>query len=102
LDLHLASRHDWDCLGHLLDRYVDLEEMLQQTQFCEGTASGTFGSPYAVSEPTPDISHSPGDQQSGHQVKCVYPYSYQHLMKKLPEERERYWNNIRSNINDEF
>ncbi len=28
--------------------------MLQQTQFCGGTASGTFGSPYADSEPTPD------------------------------------------------
>jgi hypothetical protein len=52
MNLHLASRHDWNCLGHLLDRYVDLEEMLQQTQFYGGTASGTFGSPYADSEPT--------------------------------------------------
>jgi hypothetical protein len=99
MNLHLASRHDWNCLGHLLDRYVDLEEMLQQTQFYGGTASGTFGSPYADSEPTPDTSRSPCNQQSGHQVKC---YSYQHLMKKLPEGRERYWNNIRSDINDEF
>jgi hypothetical protein len=88
LDLHLTSRHDWNCLGHLLDRYIDLEEVLQQTQFYGGTASGTFGSPYVDSEPTPNTLRSSGDQQSGHQIKCVYPYSYQHIMKKLPEERE--------------
>jgi hypothetical protein len=102
LDLHLTSSHDWDYPGHLLVRNVDLEEMLQEPQFCRGTASGTVGSPYANSESTPDTSRSSGNQQSGHQIKCVYPDSYQHLMKKLPEERVRYWNNIRSDINNEF
>ncbi len=52
MDLHLTSSHDRDCLGHLLDWYVDLEEMLQQAQLYKVTDSSTFGSPYADSEPS--------------------------------------------------
>jgi hypothetical protein len=76
--------------------------MFRQTKFYRGTISSTFGTPYAISQSTTETPHSTSNQQSGHQIKCVYPYSYQNLMKKLPEERERYWNNIRSDINDEF
>jgi hypothetical protein len=56
--------------------------------------SGTIGSPFADSQSTTDSWSNTGDQQSGHQFECIYPYSLQRLMKKLPEERERYWNNI--------
>jgi hypothetical protein len=102
LDLHITSSHDWHCLGHLPDRHVDLEEMFWQTKFYGGTISSTFGTPYAISQSTTETPHSTSNQQSGHQIKCVYPYSYQNLMKKLPKERERYWNNIRSDINNKF
>ncbi len=102
LDFHITSSHDRNCFGPLADRHVDLEEMFWQTKFHGGNASGTFGTPYANSQSTTETQRNTGDQQSGHQIKCVYPHSYQHLMKKLPEERERYWNKIRSDINDKF
>jgi hypothetical protein len=62
----------------------------QPTEAPTPAPSSTSANPQS----TPDSSRNPGNQQSGHQIKCVYPYSYQHLMKKLPEERERNWNNI--------
>jgi hypothetical protein len=68
--------------------------MFRQTKFHGGNASGTFGTPYAKSQPISEASRNTGDQQSSHQIKCIYPYSYQHLMKNLTEERKRYWNNI--------
>jgi hypothetical protein len=58
LDVHLAGHHDWYCIGHLPDRQADLEEMFQHTKFYGGTTSGTFGSPYADSQSTTDISRS--------------------------------------------
>jgi hypothetical protein len=76
--------------------------MFQHPLISGDTHSGTSGSTYADPQPTPDSLRHPGDQQSGHQIKCVYSDSYQHLMKKLPEERERYWNNIQSDIDAEF
>jgi hypothetical protein len=79
-----------------------MEEMFQHSLIHGDTHSGTIGSTHANSEPTSDPSRHPGDQQSGHQVERVYPDSYQHLMKKHPKERERYWNNIQSDINDKF
>jgi hypothetical protein len=76
--------------------------MFQHSLISGDTHSGTIGPTYADSQPTTDSSRHPGDQQSGHQIKCVYSNSHQHLMKKLPEERERYWNNIQSDTNDKF
>jgi hypothetical protein len=76
--------------------------MFQHPSISGDTSSGTFGSTYADSQPTPDSSHHSGHQQSGHQIKRVYSNSYQHLMKKLPEERERYWKTIQSDISNEF
>jgi hypothetical protein len=102
LDFHIASSHDQDFFGHLPEWHADLEEMFRQTRFHGSNTSCTFGTPYADSQSTPETSRNTGDQQPGIQIKCVHPYSYQHLMKKLPKERERYWDNIRSDINDKF
>jgi hypothetical protein len=123
LDFHIASSHDRNCFGPIPDRHVDLEEMFQQTKFHRGNTSGTIGTPYADSQSTTETPSNTGDQQSGHQIKCVYTHSYQHSMKKLPEEREsdirsdieatstttsttssniNDINGIRSDINDEF
>jgi hypothetical protein len=87
LDFHIASSHDRDCLGHLPDQHVDLEEMFRQTKFYGDNASGTFGTPYADSQSIAETPRSTGNQQSGHQIECVYPYSYQHLMKKTPRRK---------------
>jgi len=87
---------------HCTDPHADLEEVFQHPSISGDTFSGTFGSPNADSQPTPDSSPHPGDQKSGQQIKRVYSNSYQHLMKKLPKERERYWNNIQSAISDKF
>jgi hypothetical protein len=102
LDLHIACGNDWYCLGPLPDRHADLEEMFQHPSNSEDTSSGTFGSTYADSQPAPDPSCYTGNQQSGHQIKCVHSNPHQHLIRKLSEERERYWNNIQSDINDKF
>jgi hypothetical protein len=102
LDFHLSSRYDWHRFGPLPDRHADLEEMFQLTSDDGGTTSSTIGSTHAELQPTPDPSCKPGNHQSGLQIKCVHPHSHQHLVKKLPEERENYWNNIQSDINDEF
>jgi hypothetical protein len=102
LGLHITRCHDWHCLGPLPDRHADLEEMFQHPSNSGGTTPGTIGSTYADSQPTPDPSRYTGNQQSGHQIKCVHSNPHQHLIRKLPEERERYWNNIQSNIDDEF
>jgi hypothetical protein len=67
-----------------------------------GAPHPTVSTSDAKTESASETSHEPGDQQPGHQVERFHPYSYQHHMKKLPEERERYWNNIQSDINDEF
>jgi hypothetical protein len=76
--------------------------MFQQNGLHGGYASGTIGTSPGSSQPTSETHRDTSDQQPGHQIKCVNAHSYQHLMKKLPEERERYWNNIESDINDEF
>jgi hypothetical protein len=76
--------------------------MFQLTPIYGGTSSGTIGSTHADSQPTPDSPRYTGDQQSGHQIKRVHSHSHQHLVKKLPEDRERYWNNIQSNIDNQF
>jgi hypothetical protein len=76
--------------------------MFQQNRPWGANTSGTVGTSSAGFKPTSETHRDTGDQQPGHQIKCVNPYSYQHLMMKLPEERERYWNNIQSDINDEF
>jgi hypothetical protein len=89
-------------IGIDLDLFLNQHADFQHPSISGDTSSGTFGSTYADSQPTPDSSRYPGNQQSGHKIKRVYSDSYQHLMKKLPEERERYWNNIQSNISDEF
>jgi hypothetical protein len=94
LDLHLTSSHDWDHLGHLPDRHAYLEEMLQQTKPYRGYTPNSFSTSDADTKPTSETTCDNSDQQPGHQIKYVNPHSYQHLMKKLPEERERYWNNI--------
>jgi hypothetical protein len=93
LDLHHISGHDRDCFGLLPD---------QEIIFHGGNASSTIGTSPADSQSTSETHRNTGDQQPDHQIKCVNPHSYQHLVKKLPEERERYLNNIRRNINDEF
>jgi hypothetical protein len=102
LDFHIASSHNRDCFGHLPDRHADLEEMFRQTRFHGSNTTCTFGDPYADSQSTPGTTRNTVDQQPGHQLKCVNPNSYQHLMKKLPKERERYWDDIQSDINDKF
>jgi hypothetical protein len=69
---------------------------------CFSKPNPAIGTSHAGLKPTSEAHRDTDDQQPGHQINCVNPYSYQHLMKKLPEERERYWNNIRCDINDEF
>jgi hypothetical protein len=76
------------------DRHAYLEEMLQQTKPYRGYTPDSFSTSDADTKPTSETTCDTSDQQPGHQIKCVNPHSYQHLMKKLPEERERFWNNI--------
>ena len=98
LDVHLSCGHDRHRSGPLPDRHVDLEEMFQHHSSYGSKPSSTVGPTNAGSKPTSTTTRPTGDQQPGHQVKRVHPHSHQHLVKKLPEERERYWNNISSDI----
>jgi hypothetical protein len=89
LDLHLASSHDWNWSGPLPDWHADLEEMFQQNGLRRDNSPGPVGTSFAGFQPTSETHRDTGDQQSGHQIKCVNPYSYQHLMKKLPKKGEQ-------------
>jgi hypothetical protein len=58
---------------------------------CFSTPSSMEAPPPAHLAPPMPIHNQPqicrtSNQQSGHQIKCVYPYSDQHLMKKLPKK----------------
>jgi hypothetical protein len=63
---------------------------------CCSKSNPTEAIPPADSKPTPVTNNQ------ATKIKCINPYLYQHLMKKLPKERERYWNNIQSHINDKL
>jgi len=96
LDLQLSRNHDRNHPGHLPDWHAHLEEMLQQIKPPGGNTPGSISTSNAATKSSSVTSRDTGDQQPGHEIKCINPYSHQHLMKKLPEE----WKNER--INDEF
>jgi hypothetical protein len=75
-----------------------LEEVFQQTRYCRVNSHGTVSTSHASLSPTSETHQDNSDQQPGQQIKCINPYPYQHFIKKLPQERERYWNNIQSDI----
>jgi hypothetical protein len=71
--------------------------MYQQRQNPNSNSDGTS---YASSEPQSEAPHESGDLQSGHQIQRVHSNQHPHLIGKLAEERERYWNNIRIKTNE--
>jgi hypothetical protein len=69
-----------------------------------------FSSPQTMEAPPPAPSAPPMPTHNQPQIHRATPatnnqahsHSHQHLVKKIPEEWERYWNNIQSDIDDEF
>jgi hypothetical protein len=75
--------------------------MYQQRQ---NPNSNSVSTSYASSEPQSEAPHKSGELQSGHQIQRAHSNQHPHLnlIGKLPEERERYWNNIRIKNIDKF
>jgi len=99
LDIHLSSRNDQNHTGHLHHWHDPLEEVFQQPR---NSNPNSIGTSHAYACHQPDAHHQSGAYQQGHQIKCIQPYRHQHLIGKLPRERERCWNNIRSKYINEF
>jgi hypothetical protein len=83
--IHLTSSHDPDRTGHLPHRHPNLEKMPQEP--------GTTGTS-SISSTNANAHRQCWAYQQRHQIQLTDPNFHQHFIKKNPEERGRFQNNI--------